>query len=1086
MSARKIYEDLKFFVGEENVLFFPNSELLFYDALAVGRDITTERLSVIDKLYMSKKPLIVVAAIDAVLSVAFPIELYEEHATEIKLGDNIDLPEFCEKLVTIGYVREALVEGKGQFSLRGGILDFFPPNGELPYRIELFDTEVESIRLFDVENQLTVQKMESARITPAEEIILPQERRKRLEDEGHNISARSLTKYLPQIYGEKLPNLLDYLKSPTVFIDEPARVLESAKRLERTVNDTVAELLLQNKLLSSNGRYVCDFTEIMEQLSDEQIIGLNSLTHANFEQFRPEKLLNITAKAMGTFHGKTEFAIQAIKDYNRQNYRVIILLNGESRAKNFAQSLRDEGVSAGFSRDISDLQPMGVATVVNGVLDSGFEYPSEKIAVICDKEIFGADVFKSGVRKSNRVHGKNKGNKIDSFTDLAVGDFVVHQNHGIGQYLGIETETILGVSRDYIRIRYKGDDLLKIPSEQLDKVYKYIGKNSETVKVNKLGGQEWNRAKQKVRAACADMAKELVELYAERDQIRGIQFSPDNDFQTQFDESFPYQETDDQLNAILEVKKDMQRARPMDRLLCGDVGYGKTEVAIRAAFKAVLDGYQVAYLAPTTILANQHYNTFMRRMKEFAVSVEMLSRFRTTTDQKKIIKKMKSGEVDIIIGTHRLLSKDIEFKKLGLLIVDEEQRFGVSHKERIKEMRKEIDVLTLSATPIPRTLHMSMVGIRDMSVIHQPPKDRYPVGTYVLEYDEQVIKDAVNREIGRGGQVFYLFNRVDGIFHAATKLAELVPGIRVGVAHGKMSERELENVMLDLIDGNIDVLVCTTIIETGLDVPNVNTIIIEDADRMGLSQLYQLKGRVGRSNRLAYAYLTFRRDKTLSEVAEKRLRAIREFTEFGSGVKIALRDLEIRGAGNLIGSQQHGHMDAVGYDLYCKLLEEATNEVRGIEHDKNADTLVDINVNAYIPEKYISSHHLRISAYKQIAAIESEENLQETLIELRDRFGEVPQPIKNLTEVALIKSMASKAKIIEVLGKNNEVLFNFSPENPPNLQKVIDYMEEFPLELQLNLKAKTPNFRYKLTQKKGGETEYINKIKTLLQNTFQM
>jgi len=1027
IAARNLCDELKSIDGEENVLLFPNAELLFYDVEATGREAATERLAALDALARADEPLTIIATIDAVLSATLPIELYRKFTTEIKIGDNLDLPELCETLAAIGYSREEMVEGKGQFSLRGGILDVFLPNSELPFRVEFFDTEVESIRIFDIDSQLTVEKIDTCRITPAVEIVLSTEQRAEFEERGYTLS-RSLTKYIPLIYGEKLPSLLDYLGNPTIFLDDSARISESAENLERATAETVAEMLERGVIPTFVGanrvrpskdaehprantvrpyNYIAKYADTMRRILENQVIAMSDFLAAT-PDFEPAKLIEIDFTGSDEFHGKSE------------------------------------------------------------------------------REIFGVINKEHSRKLAARKRGRNKGNKIDSFTDLSIGDFVVHQNHGIGEYIGIKTDTVLGVTRDYIQIKYKGDDMLLVPSEQLDRVYKYIGKDGANVKVNKLGGTEWSRAKQRVRIACADMAKELVELYAAREQVQGIQFSPDNEFQQQFDESFPYEETDDQLISIDEVKRDMQSRRPMDRLLCGDVGYGKTEVALRAAFKAVLDGYQVAYLAPTTILANQHYNTFCKRMKEFAGSVEMLSRFRTPTEQKNIIKKLKSGEIDVIIGTHRLLSKDIEFKKLGLLIVDEEQRFGVSHKERIKEVRKEVDVLTLTATPIPRTLHMSMVGIRDMSVIHQPPKNRHPVGTCVLEYDEQVIKDAISREIGRGGQVFYLSNRVDGIFSVANKIAELVPGIRVGVGHGKMSEQQLENVMHDLHDGEIDVLVCTTIIETGLDVPNVNTIIIENADRMGLSQLYQLRGRVGRSNRLAYAYLTFQRDKVLTEVAEKRLRAIREFTEFGSGFKIALRDLEIRGAGNIIGSEQHGHMDSVGYDLYCKLLAEATNEARGIESPKNADTQVNITVNAFIPDKYITAHHLRISAYKRIAIIETEQDLADTLEELRDRFGAVPDSVRNLAQVALIKNLASKLKITEILCRESYIMFNFSPENPPDMQKIVDFMDEFPLKLELNLKAKTPNFRYKLARGKDKDEEYINKIKIFLQKAFQL
>ena len=662
-----------------------------------------------------------------------------------------------------------------------------------------------------------------------------------------------------------------------------------------------------------------------------------------------------------------------------------------------------------------------------------------------------------------------------------MGDYVVHRNYGIGQYIGIEQLNVDGVRKDYLKIRFKGDDFLYVPTDQLDMVYKHIAKDGARIKMNKLGGGEWSRTKQRVKAAAADMAKELIDLYAKRANTPGISFPKDDEWQSDFEAKFPFEETDDQLRSIQEMKEDMEKPYPMDRLLCGDVGYGKTEVALRGAFKAVMAGYQVAYLVPTTILATQHFNTFKQRMKDYPINVAMLSRFCTAAEEKRIVKGLATGEIDVVIGTHKLLGKHIKYNKLGLLVIDEEQRFGVAHKEKIKEIRKEVDVLTLSATPIPRTLHMSLTGIRDMSIINEPPAERFPISTYVLEYDEDVIREAINKELGRGGQVYYLYNRIDGIFKVANRIAELVPSARIAVAHGRMHENELEQIMMDVSDGTIDVLVCTTIIETGLDIPNVNTIILENADRLGLAQLYQLRGRVGRSNRLAYAYLTYRRNKSLTPEAEKRLLAIKEFTEFGSGFKIAMRDLEIRGTGNLIGAQQHGHMEAVGYEMYCRLLEEATAEIKGIETKNETETQIDLPVSAYISDKYIKNHSQRIAAYKRIAAIKNQDELYDAYDEIEDRYGTVPPEVENLMEVALIKAYASSYNITEVIGNSERITVKFDPENIPDMKPCLELIDKYPGKISI-LTPNNPKLAIKLvplSSDKGGKN-YLAQIKEMM------
>lgn len=1102
-AAKRIYEDLTFFLGGD-VLLFTETDLLFYDVEAKGHDVRKLRLGVLDKLMQTKGRSHLVTTIQALLSVTVPKEVYDHTAITLSVGDDLELNELEARLSALGYKREELVEGAGQFSIRGGILDFYPYYSDAAYRVEFFDTEVDSIRLFDPENQRTIEMAESARITPARELVLDEVSREKLvktlnrliktagsetpeaqkltdglkrdaERLEQGIYFPSIDKYIPLIYKEK-PTILDYISPEAViFWDEPSRISEYYRGEQARFGADLVDMAERGIIADAAGEYALPMKTAVSRLTKHHLIGLSAISHPSSD-FRPKLTVALNAKTISSFQGRMEYLYDALRFYIKEKYRVVILGGSEIRAKNLIRQLEEEGFSCEYDTELEDLPQPGVIAVTHGSINRGFEYPLIRTVVIGDREIFG------GERKKPKRFGKRQGDKIENFTDLNVGDFVVHQNYGIGQYIGIEQLAVDGARKDYLKISYKDSDFLYVPTDQLDMVYKHIAKDGAHVRVNKLGGGEWSKTKQRVKAAAADMAKELIALYAQRSQIPGIGFSKDTEWQRDFEATFPYEETEDQLRSIEEVKADMEKPHPMDRLLCGDVGYGKTEVAIRAAFKAVTDGYQVAYLVPTTILASQHFNTFRQRMKGYPINIGMLSRFCTAAQQKEILKGLNNGEVDIVIGTHKLLGKAVKFHKLGLLIIDEEQRFGVGHKEKIKELRKEVDVLTLSATPIPRTLHMSLTGIRDMSVINQPPSERFPVATYVMEYNEDVIRDAVNKEMGRGGQVYYLFNRVEGIYKAANRIAELVPDARVAVAHGKMHESELEQIMMELSEGEVDVLVCTTIIETGLDIPNVNTIIIEDSDRLGLAQLYQLRGRVGRSNRLAYAYLTFRRNKVLTEEAEKRLLAIKEFTEFGSGFKIAMRDLEIRGTGNLIGSQQHGHMEAVGYEMYCRLLEEAVREQQGLAQPRKTESLIDLPVSAYIPETYITSHSQRISAYKRIASIADQDELFDVYDEMEDRYGPVPNVVGNLMEISLIKTWAENFGVKEMIGRSDQILFQFDEENIPDMQKCMDLIAERPGEFYVS-NPERPRLHYKIKREKGDAigTQYLKAVKETMQ-----
>ncbi len=1099
-GARGLYEDLRFFLGER-VYLYPHTDLLFYDAEAKGQDVTRGRLRVLRQLTETDTPCCVVTTLEALGEVTVPKTAYCDRAIRLAEGDDAELEELAKTLTYLGYRRESMVEGAGQFSIRGGILDVYPSDGgtDNPVRIEFFDTEVDSIRLFDPETQRTVERLTETRIYPARELLLSEEQRegllKKIEKteqalgntereqrllgilnrDGERLRQGmlfpSLDKYLPWIYEKELPTLLDYCGENTlVFWDEPARLSEGEKALEERRQGEICEMAERGVVPDAKGGYALPYQTVIRRLTKGSLIGLSGISHGT-PDFRPVRTHTLNAKSMNGFQGKLEFLCDALEFYQKNSYRTVILAGSSVRAKNLILRLEESGISASYQESLTQLPNPGGIVVTCGSISRGFSYPLTRIAVIGDREIFGGEK-----KKRRRRYGKQQGDKISSFTQLSPGDYVVHQNHGIGLYTGIEQLSVDGVRKDYLKLQYQGTDVLYVPTDQLDLVFKHTAKEGGRIKLNKLGGMEWSRTKERVKAAASDMAKKLIALYAQRTRIPGIAFEKDTEWQREFESAFPYEETGDQLRSIDEVKADMEQPHPMDRLLCGDVGYGKTEVAMRAAFKAVMSGYQVAYLVPTTILASQHYQNFKQRMMAYPIRVEMLSRFTPPSAQKQVLKGLETGEVDVVIGTHKLLGKAVNFRKLGLLVIDEEQRFGVAHKEKLKELKKEVDVLTLSATPIPRTLHMSLSGIRDMSVLNEPPGERYPIATYVMEYDEYQVKEAILRELERGGQVYYLYNRVEGIYKAANRLAELVPRARIAVAHGKMNEKELEEIMMAVSEGEIDVLVCTTIIETGLDIANVNTIIMENADRLGLAQLYQLRGRVGRSNRLAYAYLTFRRNKMLTEEAEKRLLAIKEFTEFGSGFKIAMRDLEIRGTGNLIGAEQSGHMEAVGYEMYCTLLEQAVREEQGKEAEKKTETQIDLPVSAYIPESYIESHHQRIGAYKRIAAIENQEELYDAYDEIEDRYGTVPGEVENLMQIALIKGMAQKAGIAEVMGSSGQVIFRFDTENLPDMGALVGEIAKRPRELFLP-NPQSPKLHFKLEKPaKGKEKAYFDAI----------
>ena len=1026
-QAKILKEDLSFYLDSDKILIFPEREYIFHNIETAELKLVNTRLDVLTKL-ASDEDIVVIATTRSVMQYTLPYDSYKETNLLLRPCDIIDVELFAKKLVSMGYKRCDYVEGVSQFSIRGGIIDIFPPSSNLPLRLELFDDELDTIRLFNPETQLSEDQVVKCTIPCCRELIVKDfdvlikklktyNQTEWITSDIYSLEDKkyfpALERYIPLIYSD-ISTVFEYLNdSFAVFLDYPSGIASA----EKSYNEELSELLLgfaeNDSLPVIKGKYLASIKKSLENLNIP-VIAIDNISSES-GLFKKTASYNISSRSIPSYTGRLDLILSDIKHWKDKNYAITILAGSKQRAEAFLKTLTDNNIIAHLSDNFA--QP-GETVVLEGTISRGFEYPLIGVALISSAEIFGST-------KHRRQTSSMPGIKIKSFADLSEGDYVVHQVHGIGQYLGIHRIVVDDCVKDYLKIKYKGSDVLYVPATSLDAINKYMSGEDREVKLNKMGGAEFSKVKSRVKKSLEDIADRLVKLYSARSVKKGFAFSPDNDWQKQFEDNFPFEETPDQLKCIEEVKNDMEKESPMDRLLCGDVGFGKTEIALRAAFKALMDSKQVAYLVPTTILAQQHYNTFVQRMKDFPINVEMMSRFRTPKQQAEIVKKLSTGEVDVIIGTHRLLQKDVQYKDLGLLIIDEEQRFGVKHKEAIKELKNDVDVLTLTATPIPRTLHMSLTGIRDMSVIAQPPEDRYPIQTYVLEYDKQVVRDAILKELGRNGQVYYVYNRVEGIYKVANTLQDMAPNARIAVAHGQMSERELESVMMQTLNGEVDILVCTTIIETGLDISNINTIIVENADMMGLSQLYQLRGRVGRSNRVAYAYLTYRKDKALSETALKRLTAIQEFTEFGSGFKIAMRDLEIRGAGNMLGAQQHGDMDSVGYDMYCKLLNEAVSEAKGAPEKKEILTSVDFKIDAYIPESYIASHNIRIEIYKKIASISSEDDKETVIDEIIDRFGSPPICVLNLIEISLIRMVASKAGFSEVAQKGGKILFVF-------------------------------------------------------------
>lgn len=1073
-TARLLASDLTTFFPAR-VAYLPPREMLHHHVFAHSKEIMAQRLTAIDLVLQNNATCLVTTG-EGLTQQMVPKHVLAAGFFEISRGEIVDWEPLVKKITELGYERVDLVEAPGQFSIRGGLIDIFTLTASNPLRIEFFADEVDSLRFFDLENQRSIVSAEKIRIGPARELLLTveaikqgqalierewQATVKRLEKanklqaiDNLNQKIRAELDYLEQglwtdsmerlqpfFYPEQL-TILDYFQqTPVVAVDEVNRLSENMQRQERERADFFADLLEAGAVLPTQAKVYAPAGEFPALLGRAATVYFNSIPQ-KLTGVQPHNILSVNTKTMHPFMSKFNLLKEEVELWKKNRYKIIFMANGKEQAKFLQGILDDYGIEAVIVPDLKNIPSSGV-TVAEGVLGQGFEYPALRLVVITEQEVFGQ-------RKRRRArHALKEGSKIGVFTDLKINDYVVHVHHGIGRYLGIERLEVSGVYKDYLLIQYAGADKLYIPTDQVDLIQKYIGAEGHTPKLNKLGGSEWNKLKSRVKASVQDMAQDLLKLYAAREAAVGFAFSPDTVWQQEFEEAFPYTETPDQLQAIVDVKQDMEKPKPMDRLLIGDVGYGKTEVALRAAFKAVMDSKQVAVLVPTTVLAQQHYNTFTQRFSNFPVRIGLLNRFKTAREQRAVLQGLKEGALDIVIGTHRLLSNDVKFKDLGLVIVDEEQRFGVAHKERLKQLRASVDVVTLTATPIPRTLHMSLAGTRDMSIIETPPEERYPVQTYVVEYSPELIKEAIRRELNRGGQVYYVHNRIAEMDRVARFLQQLVPNAKIAVAHGQMKEDELEETMLAFVEGDYDVLLCTTIVENGLDIGNVNTLIVNEADYLGLAQLYQLRGRVGRSNRLAYAYFTYRPDKVLNPLAEKRLRAIREFTEFGSGFKIALRDLEIRGAGNLLGPEQHGHMLAVGFDLYCRLLEEAVNQLRHEERKEEVQPVLEIDVNAYLSDSYISNSGLKMEFYQRLGSAGSEKEVGELVDELVDRFGTPPKPVENLVKIALLRVLAKATGLKIIKAGTKEVKMEFAV-SPLKGDKLLELDKEFKRRLNFS------------------------------------
>ena len=1087
IQAQALVNDLKFFT--EDVAYLPKKEIITYDYVAESKNLPYERIEILNKIYKKQK-LIIVTSVETIKQKIISKDTLYKNVLKFKVGDRCDLEVLKQKLVDLGYQRFDLIDGRGEFSVRGGIIDISTTEST-GIRIELWGDEIDSIRHFNIISQRSIDNIEKIEIFPAHEYILETSIEKVAKNISNNVYPENISekvesdlekirngeyiskidRYFNSFYG-KQETVLEYIDDKyLVFVDEFNKVIQRSENIEQDNENTIKALMEKGRIIPDSLKNYVATENLESNIEKYQTIYLDKLDDRiknGIERY------DFKYKELNYFKSGIDLFINDINNFKKQEKKVYIVVDTKEKANKMEKLLAEYDILSIYYEKLNKTiinQDANTVIITLGKISKGFySIDLNQVVMVASDLVDGTRTIKK--RKSETF---KQGEKV-VFADLKVGDYVVHRRYGIGIYIGVNTITADGTTRDYLKLKYSGDDILYIPTNSLDEIRKYVGGEELNLKLNKLGSKDWEKTTNKVRNNLRAVAKELIELYARREKSKGYAFSKDTEWQKQFEEAFPYVETDDQLRCIDEVKKDMENEKPMDRLLCGDVGYGKTEVAIRAAFKAVMDHKQVAYLAPTTVLAKQQYETFKERMKDFPIRVDVLNRFRTTKDKNRIIKEMKLGEIDILIGTHRLLGKDVEFSDLGLLIIDEEQRFGVKAKEKIKQYKTNVDVLTMTATPIPRTLHMSIVGVRDMSVIYEPPQNRKPVQTYVLEYDAEVIKEAITKELERNGQVFYLFNNVGEIALKADKISRLVPEAKVGFAHGRMTGEEIEDIMEDFVEGKINVLVCTTILESGIDIPNANTIIMENADRVGLAQLYQLRGRVGRSDRQGYAYITYRKDKMLSEVADKRLKAIKEFTEFCSGFKIAMRDLEIRGAGSLIGEIQHGHLEEVGYDTYCRILDEVLKEEQGIKVEEDIGCQIDLNVTSYIPDSFISDQNQKIEIYQDIALCKNEEDIRNVIDEIIDRFGNMPNEIENLLEISRIKQLAKEKYLTKIQSRGNSVVFTYDTNKFDN-NSLSDIIKKYGNRIKFSAGIK-PMITLKI--EKQGEKGLLQEVKEFL------
>ena len=1073
--ANELCNELKNLIGDK-VAVYPNFEIRFHNINSLETNLENHRIEIMNRLISNEKFIIITTASALSKKLSTP-KFFKSHYIYIDENSEVNLNELTERLIKMHYDRVDFVEAKGQFSIRGSIFDIYPVNFKNPVRIELFGDDVDSIRSFDINSQRSVEKLQSVELIPAKEMVLSKadvdniltglkkdiEKLQKLKLFGKDIE-KSTEKFYkiyddlkmnyhisnmdlisPYIKKGSFSTLLDYLSQDSIVCTEDIlKIYDRNLEIENLFHENVLFSIENAEILDSHKDILIPFEKILNRIKEFSIVNFTQLLKRT-KIINPKSIVNLKTVETEVFNRKFDMLFQSLKYKLQRGYKIIIFAGSLEKANNLKEILNSENINCNIFEDLEFELKSSILGISTLNLESGFEYPIQKVLFLTHKEIYGT--VKKTSKKSKK---KSKENLLD-YTDLNVGDFVVHENHGIGEYRGIEQIDVDGMVKDHILILYKGNDKLYIPTDQMNLIQKYIGKDGYRPKLNKLGSSEWVKTKTRAKKVLDEIALDLVQLYAKRDKIRGFAFSEDTSWQKEFEDSFIYEETYSQLRAINEIKRDMEQFKPMDRLLCGDVGYGKTEVALRAAFKAMMDDKQVAFLVPTTILAQQHYNTARERIGDFPLEVEMISRFRSPLKQKEILKNVKNGKVNLLIGTHKLLSNKLEFKDLGLLIIDEEQRFGVKHKEALKKIKENIDVLSLSATPIPRTMQMSLVGIRDMSILDDAPEERVTIATFVLEYNDSVIREAIYKELNRGGQVYFVYNRIKDMDKMYIELSKLIPDARIAMAHSKLTNKELENIMYDFQEGEYDILLCTTIIETGMDIKNCNTMIIYDADKMGLSQLYQLKGRIGRSTRRAYAYFTYEKDKVLTEISEKRLMAIRDFSEFGSGFKIAMRDLELRGAGNILGESQSGHIETIGYEMYVRMLEESIRTVKGETLQIKNQTTIELSVDAYIPSSYIGDSNQKIDMYRKIAEISSREDFNEIYDELTDRFGDVPTTVLNVMNVSYLKSISTNLSFIKIIDRDKSVVFKFEQTNREILELIGRISDKFFKRIAFNM-----------------------------------